>query len=187
MGGLRSLISAAVNDVLEDAENAGRLEPAAVIEKLRQFCEHIEAQIVSCREDRTEHDAIAKAARQRHRPLLLAVSQRANALAGELKQVNRTADAKKRAHNLPGGAPSRYRTLKAAGLTDAEVASIEPSAKSPELVAEAQATRITEIAAVLPPLKRFTHDPLHDAAPLAGMAEFADLIAARDQIEVIAA
>lgn len=186
VGGLRSLISAAVNDALEDVESVGRLGPAAVTEKLRQFCEHIEEQIVSCREDRTEHDAIAKAARQRHRPLLLAVSQRANSLTGELEQINRAADAEKRAHDLPGGAPSRYRTLKAAGLTDAEIAAIEPTAKSPELVAESRAARVAEINALLPLLKRFSDDPLHDAAPLAGIPEFSELVADRDAHEVTA-
>lgn len=157
------------------------LTSEVVAEIIDGMSESLGEELDAARSDIAAHDQAVKAARDRHWPLREAVSQQLTQLADEWKSLDGRIDAANRSGSANGAV--RHQMLQAAGLSTAQIASLG-TPDSPDAQIDATRRRMAEITPVIARLKAFSHDLLHDAAPLAGMPEFAELIAARDGAKV---
>ncbi|MGJ7552636.1 hypothetical protein ACSFBI_01455 [Variovorax sp. RB3P1] len=184
LAALRSEVAAAVKTV--GAHSNDDLTPSAVAAILCRRAAELDDALADARADREGHEAARKARMVAMAPLKCEVSKRLTALVAERDHILNVADAEKRATTLGLPGSSRFAVLQGAGLSDAQIAAIEPAAVSPDLLAERRRLRIAEIDRQTSLLRQFSADPLHDAAPLAGLG-FDGLIAARNAAEQVPA
>jgi len=155
------------------------ITPEAVIETLRRRADQLDDEIDDWRDDHAAHVAASRARMKRHEPLRKAVSMHLAALTGERDHLLRADESAKRATGM--GLPSRYATLRNAGLTEAQIAATEPDAASPEEAAAKRRQRIAEIAPMVKACRAFGQSPGFDAALVAGLSpEINSAILARD-------
>ncbi|RYF61162.1 MAG: hypothetical protein EOO27_03140 [Comamonadaceae bacterium] len=181
----RSSIATAVNFA---SKMGFALTPELVLGVLEGMSDDLDEEIAAARADHFEFDRAEKLARDRHRPLLLAVSELQNKLAGERAALDARADAMKRAAVLGVDGGPRYENLKAAGLSDEQVNKIGvPTSIDRDAEIATMRVRVQEIDALTARIALFRNDPLHDAAPIAGITPLIDsLVGARDGEQVAA-
>lgn len=166
---------------IADAIDAtGAADPVDLVETLDRFATDADDAIAAVREDKRRHDDQHAARMARLKPLRLAVSRRIDELG------HQRADAVRRAEALGSSksdeSRSKYSSLRAGGLTDAQIASLAPDEANPNERLRAVQQRIAEIDVALVPLWAFANDRYFDVAPLEGQG-FDDLIEARKAAE----
>lgn len=180
LAGFRSEIHAAIHVAIAQDGCIDSITPARIAEVLRQRSEHIDDAIADCQEDRARHDAASRTRMLRHEPLRAACSARLTQMVAERASLLRADDAERRANRLGLTGSSRFSELRKAGLTDSQIAEVLPGASSPETVVAHRNERVAELARQIEKLRSFNASPNFDAAHLAGLDGFEDLIVARD-------
>jgi hypothetical protein len=112
-------------------------------------------------------------------PLRKAVNDRLTQLLAEQDRLLH--DARSHTYRTP-----RYTMLANAGLSDTQIATIEPNALAPDVAIERRRARLTEILPIIANLRAFCSSISFDAAFLTGMSEFDFLVAERDGEKVTA-
>lgn len=175
--GRKSALAMGVRAILAEHKNEGdTISAEAVAQRLREFCAQVDEQIVFAEEHLVEHDAAVRARLKRHEPLRAAVRSRLTELASERDRLGQEAA---RRHDLNGGG-SRYTALRQAGLSDSQIKAAEPTALSPQVLAERRQARLAEITPIIEKLQAFCASLDFDAAHLEGLPEFYALMAVRD-------
>lgn len=186
----RSEIAQAIEDAVaaDDDLDIANVTPQVVAEMLRRRAVELDDALDSAKEDHRQHDAAARQDAERHRPLRDAVSARFDSLTHERQHIINAIDSIRRAATMEQTAGTlRFHALRSAGLSPAQIAALGPDAQDPDARVDAYRARFAEIESELPALKSFLSDPLLDAAPLAALGLFNELIAARAACEAVSA